>query len=56
MTPQDVAGSSETRFNLGLVFDFTENHHLLISAGSGVQGPVKAQLYAGYQLTIGFSE
>ncbi|MGA2667396.1 MAG: transporter [Ignavibacteria bacterium] len=56
MTPQDVAGSSETRFNVGLVFDFTEKHHLLISAGRGVQGPVKAQLYAGYQLTIGSSE
>lgn len=56
MTPQDELSGSETRFNLGMVFDFTEHHHLLISAGKGFQGPVKAQLYAGYQLTIGPSD
>jgi len=53
MTPQESGGVSETRFNIGAVYDFSEKHHLLLSAGKGFLGPVKAQFYAGYQLTLG---
>jgi len=52
-SPEVTGGESETRFNLGFVYDINENNHLLFSAGKGFQGPVKAQLYAGYQLTLG---
>jgi hypothetical protein len=55
-TPQEMYGVHETRFNLGLVYDFTEHHHLLFSAGKGIQGPVKTQLYFSYQLTLGPKE
>ncbi len=43
----------ETRFNLGLVLDFSSLHHLLVSAGRGIQGPNRFQTYIGYQLTFG---
>ncbi len=55
-TPADLLSSDETRFNVGLVYDFTEKHHLLFSAGRGINGPVKARIYLGYQLTIGPKE
>jgi hypothetical protein len=51
-TPQDIESGSETRFNVGLVLDFTDNHHLLISAGKDIRGSVKSQFYAGYQFTF----
>ncbi len=51
-TPQETGGESETRFNLGVVYDINENNHLLFSAGRGIQGPVKAQIYIGYQMTL----
>jgi hypothetical protein len=52
-TPADINSGNESRFNVGLVYDITENHHLLFSAGRGFNGPVKAQMYIGYQLTLG---
>ncbi len=52
-TPQEEGGEPETRFNIGCVFDFSETHHLLLSAGRGLQGPNEAQLYLAYQLTFG---
>lgn len=51
-TPADNNSVNETRFNIGAVYDFTDHHHLLFSAGRGFNGPVKAQMYIGYQLTI----
>ncbi len=42
----------ETRFNVGLVLDFGEMHHLLLSAGHAI-GSTSAQAYAAYQLTFG---
>lgn len=44
---------SETRFNLGMVFDLNEHNHILLSAGRGINGPVKVQIYIGYQITLG---
>ena len=47
----DVGASAETRYDLGLVLDFGELHHLLLSAGSGLGGGYQA--YLAYQLTVG---
>lgn len=43
--------NSDTSFNIGTVIDFTENHHLLFSAGRSFDGPVKFQCYIAYQFT-----
>jgi hypothetical protein len=49
-SPADgVAG--DTRFNLGAMFDATDHHHILISAGSGGSGGFQG--YLAYQLTFG---
>jgi hypothetical protein len=55
-TPKEEHGDAETRFNLGLVVDFTEHHHLLFSAGRGIQGPNDFQGYLAYQVTFGPSK
>lgn len=55
-TPADNFSSSETRFNIGFVYDFNDKNHLLVSTGRGFNGPVKAQMYVGYQLTLGPKE
>jgi len=52
-TAKEKGGTAETRFNVGLVFDFSDLHHLLLSAGQGLQGPNRAQIYLAYQLTLG---
>jgi hypothetical protein len=40
-----------TAFNVGTVIDFSENHHLLFSAGRSIDGPVGFQCYIAYQFT-----
>jgi hypothetical protein len=52
-TPKETHGESETRFNVGLIVDFSESQHLLFSAGRGIQGPNDFQGYLAYQLTFG---
>ncbi len=52
-TAKAADGRRETRFNVGLVYDFTENHHLLFSAGRGIQGPNELTTYLAYQFTFG---
>jgi hypothetical protein len=42
----------ETRVNVGLVVNFSEMHHLLVSAGPAFGGDARAQGYLAYQLTI----
>jgi Putative MetA-pathway of phenol degradation len=32
-------GKSDTRFNIGAIFDFSDTYHLLLSAGHTMQGP-----------------
>ncbi len=48
-------GKDTTGFNLGGVFDITDNHHILFSAGRGLQN-VRAtnefSYYVAYQLTF----
>jgi hypothetical protein len=45
--------NSGTSFNVGTVIDFTDNHHLLFSAGRSIDGQVSFQCYVAYQLTFG---
>ena len=49
-------GEGDTRFNVGGVIDFTEMHHLLLSAGRSLQGSNLFQGYVAYQLTFGPKE
>ena len=51
-TPDRVGGGANLRFNLGLVLDFSEHHHLLLSAGRGIVGDTIFQGYLAYQMTI----
>ena len=52
----DSAGASDsTGFNLGGVFDITEHHHLLFSAGRGLENATESNefsYYVAYQLTF----
>lgn len=41
-----------TAFNVGTVIDFTDNHHLLFSAGRSIDGPTGFQCYLAYQFTF----
>ena len=51
-TPDRVNGSENLRFDVGLVLDLTDNHHLLVSAGRSIVGESLFQCYAAYQLTL----
>jgi hypothetical protein len=55
-TPMTDGGGSETHGNLGVMINFTGMHHLLMSAGSSVQGESDFQGYIAYQLTFGPGE
>jgi hypothetical protein len=52
-TPKAIRESSHTGFNAGGVFNFTEEHHLLFSAGRDIHGSNRFSMYIGYQLTLG---
>jgi hypothetical protein len=41
-----------TAFNVGTVYDFTDNHHLLFSMGRSIEGPIEFQCYIAYQFTF----
>jgi len=45
-------GVRELQINIGLVVDFSDRHHLLLSAGPAFGGEDRAQTYVAYQLTI----
>jgi hypothetical protein len=51
-----AGGEADSRFNVGAIVDFTESHHLLLSAGRGFAGPNLFQGYVAYQLTFGPKE
>ena len=44
--------AAQLQLNLGTVIDFTERHHLLLSAGPSFGTSQKEQAYLAYQLTI----
>ncbi|HEX7481056.1 MAG TPA: hypothetical protein VF331_24850 [Polyangiales bacterium] len=52
-TPTERGAASPTRFNVGAVFDVTDEHHLLFSCGRGLPGSTLFQGYVAYQLTFG---
>lgn len=41
-----------TAFNIGLVYDFNDNNHLLFSAGRSIDGPIDFQCYIAWQFTF----
>jgi hypothetical protein len=51
-TPDEDVDSGDLSFNVGLVLDFTDHHHLLVSAGRSIVGQTNFQSYLAYQLTI----
>lgn len=52
-TTADRAGANANlRFNIGAVVDFSENHHLLLSAGRSIAGDTRLLGYLAYQLTL----
>jgi hypothetical protein len=54
-TADSVGGRDSTGFNLGGIYDVTEHHHLLFSAGRGIQNARytnEFSYYLGYQLTF----
>jgi hypothetical protein len=52
-TSHDKGGENDFSFNVGFVFDITDEHHILLSAGRAILGPVEVQGYLAYQLTVG---
>ncbi|HJX65317.1 MAG TPA: hypothetical protein VJ860_15350 [Polyangia bacterium] len=51
-TPDRVDGNGDLRFNVGLVVDLTEHHHLLFSAGRSIVGDSLLLGYFAYQVTL----
>ncbi len=54
-TADTIDGTSSTGFNLGGIYDLTENHHILFSAGRGIQHATMTNefsYYVAYQLTF----
>lgn len=55
-TPKQDGESSETRFNIGMIVDLGETHHLLFSWGRGIPDLHRGQAYVAYQATFGPEE
>jgi hypothetical protein len=54
-TANVVGGRDSTGFNLGGIYDVTDNHHLLLSAGRGLQNATETNeftYYVAYQFTF----
>ena len=52
-TVSEVGGDSSTGFNTGVIINFSDLHHVLLSAGRDFAGPNNASFYIAYQLTFG---
>ena len=52
----ETGEDSDTRFNLGVVVDLTESHHLLFSAGRSMGPATTLQAYLGWLVTLGPEE
>ena len=55
-TAKQEGGESDTRFNVGTIFDFNSTYHLLLSAGHTIQGHSGFQSYLAFQVTFGPAE
>jgi len=51
-----VDGRDRTGFNIGGIINLTEDHHILLSAGSDFAGDNRFSAYLGYQWTFGPEE
>jgi len=52
-SPPDTGDERHFGFNIGSIISITENHHILLSAGTDVVGPASFHSYIAYQLTFG---
>ena len=52
-TPTAKGEDGRTGFNVGTIVNFTDEHHLLFSAGRDIHGQNRFSMYIGYQLTFG---
>ncbi len=55
-TPGDSSGKSDSKFNVGAIYDFSDFYHLLVSGGRTIQGPNQVQAYIALQLTFSLVE
>lgn len=53
LTPKANGEAAETGFKFGAIVNFTEEHHLLFSAGRDFRNGDLASVYIAYQLTFG---
>jgi hypothetical protein len=53
LTPKTRAEALDVRFNLGVIVDLSDTHHILFSAGRGLSGPILFQGYLAYVATLG---
>jgi hypothetical protein len=51
-TPSEEGGDSRTGVNLGGIYDFTENYHLLFSVGRDIKGQSLLISYLAIQMTF----
>ncbi|MGC4122598.1 MAG: hypothetical protein QM765_50115 [Myxococcales bacterium] len=52
----ETGEDSDTRFNAGLVVDWTDHHHVLFSAGRSIGTATTFQAYLGWLVTLGREE
>ena len=52
-SPSDVGGDHHFGFNGGAIINITDNHHILMSMGTDIDGPSNFFSYIAYQLTFG---
>lgn len=49
---EDDFPNNGTAFNIGAVYDLSDQHHLLFSVGRSIDGPINFQCYVAYQFTF----
>lgn len=49
----EADASAISGYNVGAIFDATESHHVLLSAGRNLRGTRETHFYVAYQLTLG---
>lgn len=52
-TPQTNGAESDTKMNVGVIWDLDETQHILASVGPTIQGPNGYQAYLALQFTFG---
>ena len=52
-TAQSSGGKSDTKMNVGVIWDLDDTRHILASVGPTIQGPTGYQAYLAFQFTFG---